>query len=142
PMNTGGKWKNDWGSIQCTIAHHSSGLPDGTYGGSPMGFSLTTNDGRLHYSSDTALHLDMQLLGRYYRPDWCVLPVGDNFTMGYEDALIASNFLECSSVIGVHFDTFEYIEIDHEAAVNHFAEHGKLLYLPEIGDVLDLERVH
>jgi L-ascorbate metabolism protein UlaG (beta-lactamase superfamily) len=138
PMNTGGAWKLDWGVIRCTIAHHSSGLPDGTYGGNPMGFTLETKEGVLHYSGDTALTLDMQLVGMYHKPDWVILPIGDNFTMGYQDALRASTMMQCKRIIGVHFDTFGFIEINHQEVQTHFESDGVKLHLPAIGDSIEL----
>ncbi len=136
PMNTGGRWQHDWGSIKCTVAQHSSGLPDGTYGGNPMGFIIETKDGSFYYSGDTALTLDMKLIGEHHKIDCAIMPVGDNFTMGYEDALIASDFVNCNNIIGVHFDTFGYIVIDHAQATSAFEHKGKTLRLPVIGETI------
>jgi L-ascorbate metabolism protein UlaG (beta-lactamase superfamily) len=133
PMNTGGQWAFDFGTVKCVAAQHSSGLPDGSYGGNPMGFIITTTEGSFYYSGDTALTLDMQLIPRWASLRFAVLPIGDNFTMGYKDALLAAQFIECKKIIGVHFDTFGFIKIDHEAAKAHFAADGRELVLPEIG---------
>ena len=92
PMNTGGKWNFDFGTVKCTNAIHSSSMPDGSYGGNPMGFLIKTDDTSFYYSGDTALTLDMQLVPKWGKLDFAILPVGDNFTMGYEDAIMAHGF--------------------------------------------------
>lgn len=138
PMNTGGRWRMDWGSIKCTVAQHSSGLPDGSYGGNPMGFIIETPEYSVYYSGDTALTLDMKLIGEYHTINCAIMPIGDNFTMGYEDALIAADFVQCNHVVGVHFDTFDIIGVDHNAATSAFTTAGKKLTLPLIGESFSL----
>lgn len=138
PMNTGGTWRAPFGTVQCVVAQHSSGLPDGSYGGNPMGFVVATPYGTFYYAGDTALTLDMQLIPRRYKLDAAILPIGDNFTMGVEDAVTAAEFLQCPNIIGVHFDTFELIKIDHESAIRTFAEKGITLRLPAVGSTIPL----
>ncbi|MGX5817407.1 metal-dependent hydrolase [Chitinophaga lutea] len=138
PMNTGGKWAFDFGTVKCTVAHHSSGLPDGSYGGNPVGFIFTTGEGNFHYSGDTALTFDMELIPRWAKLDYAVLPVGDNFTMGVDDAIIAAEFMECNKIVGVHYDTFGYIKIDKAEATRKFADAGLTLLLPAIGETIDI----
>lgn len=138
PMNTGGKWNFDFGTVKCVTAHHSSGLPDGTYGGSPMGFVFTSEAGNFYYAGDTALTLDMQLIPKYTRLDFAVLPIGDNFTMDAADAAEAAKFVECQKVIGVHYDTFGYIKIDHQQARDLFAKQGLSLTLLQPGETIEL----
>jgi len=138
PMNTGGTWRAPFGTVQCVVAQHSSGLPDGTYGGNPMGFVVATSTGTCYYAGDTALTLDMQLIPRRYRLDAAIFPIGDNFTMGVEDAIVAAEFVACSNIIGVHFDTFDLIRIDHDAAIASFAARGFTLRLPTVGATIPL----
>ncbi len=138
PMNTGGAFNFDFGRLKCTAAQHSSGLPDGSYGGNPMGCVVYSTEGNFYYSGDTALTLDMQLIPRWGVLKACFMPIGDNFTMGYEDVAIASEFVQCQNVIGVHFDTFGFIVIDKEAVYNHFKERNKNLLLPEIGQTYEV----
>lgn len=140
PMNTGGKWTFDFGSVKCVVAQHSSSLPDGTYGGNPMGFVVDGGNGNtFYYSGDTALTLDMQLIPRTSAPlKVALLPIGDNFTMGIEDAVIAAEFVQTTKVIGLHFDTFGFIKINHEQAVAAFKSQKVTLVLPEIGKSLEL----
>jgi L-ascorbate metabolism protein UlaG (beta-lactamase superfamily) len=138
PMNTGGKWKFEFGTVKCVVAHHSSVLPDGTYGANPMGFVFTTNEEDFYYAGDTALTMDMQLIPRWANLNFSILPIGDNFTMGVEDAIIAADFVKCNVVVGVHYNTFGYIEIDTEKAKADFKAAGKILLLPGIGETIDL----
>ncbi len=134
PMNHGGKWKFDFGTVKYTYATHSSVLPDGTYGGNPGGFVVETADGSFYYSGDTALTMDMQLIPLTCgKLDLALLPIGDNFTMGVDEAILASDFIKCNRVIGLHYDTFDYIKIDHQQAINKFKEKGKDLVLLNIG---------
>ena len=137
PMNTGGKKSFSFGTVKCVVAHHSSSLPDGSYGGNPMGFVVTTTEGNFYYAGDTALTLDMQLIPRWTNIDFAILPIGDNFTMDAADATIAAGFVQTKKVIGVHYDTFGFIVIDHEKAKKTFEEKGLTLLLPGIGDSID-----
>ncbi|NML37568.1 metal-dependent hydrolase [Chitinophaga sp. G-6-1-13] len=138
PMNTGGKWKFDFGTVKCVVAQHSSGLPDGTYGGNPMGFVFVTDEGNFYYSGDTALTMDMELIPGITELDFAVLPIGDNFTMGPEDAIAAAEMIECEKIIGIHYDTFGYIKIDKREVMQLFDEAGVELLLPEIGSTIEV----
>ena len=138
PMNFGGKKQFDFGTVKYVPATHSSVLPDGTYGGNPGGFVVTSKEGNFYYAGDTSLMMDMQLIPRYAKLDFAILPVGDNFTMGVEDAVIAAEFIQCGKIVGVHFDTFPYIKIDHETSIKQFKDAGLELILPEIGKTIDL----
>lgn len=139
PMNIGGTKKFDFGKVKLTNAVHSSGLPDGTYGGNPMGFIIESNEGNFYYSGDTALHLDMKLIAEYHKLNFALLPIGDNFTMGIDDAINASTFINCNKIIGVHYDTFPYIAIGKENAIEAFKAKGKELILMNIGETKDIK---
>lgn len=138
PMNTGGKKSFDFGSVKCVVAQHSSQLPDGKYGGNPMGFIIESAEGNFYYSGDTALTLDMKLIPMWTNIQFAVLPIGDNFTMGVDDAILASDFIECNKVVGVHYDTFGYIVIDKQEAKQQFSSKNKQLILPNIDEVIEL----
>ena len=138
PMNTGGKWNFDFGTVKCVVAQHSSSLPDGTYGGNPIGFIFTTTEGNFYYSGDTALTLDMQLIPLWAELNFAVLPIGDNFTMDVNDAIKAAEFVKTTTVVGVHYDTFGYIKVNHENAITSFEATGKKLFLPAIGETIDV----
>ena len=135
PMNHGGKWDFDFGTVKCVNAVHSSVLPDGTYAGNPAGYVIWNDDVCFYFAGDTALTMDMKLIPMTCpKLDFAILPIGDNFTMGYEDAAIAAEFIECDKIVGCHFDTFGFIEIDHDAAIAAFKNKGKELILPTIGN--------
>ena len=134
PMNIGGKWKFDFGSVKCVVAVHSSSLPDGSNGGNPMGFIVESGKGNFYYAGDTALSYDMKLIGDYRKVDFAFLPIGDNFTMGVDNAIIASEFIKCNKIIGMHYDTFGFIEIDKDTAVKKFDNAGSELILFNIGE--------
>jgi L-ascorbate metabolism protein UlaG (beta-lactamase superfamily) len=135
PMNLGGKWQFDFGTAKYVNAVHSSAMPDGAYAGNPGGFVIWNDEGCFYHAGDTALTLDMQLIPRTCPPlDFAILPIGDNFTMGYEDAAIAAEFIACDTIIGCHFDTFGFIAIDHDKANAAFAGRGKKLILPNVGE--------
>lgn len=138
PMNQGGSWQFDFGRVTYTNAIHTSSFPDGSYGGQPGGFILETSEGNLYIAGDTALTMDMKLIPMQCSIDLAVLPIGDNFTMGIESAIIASDFIECNKVLGYHYDTFGYIVIDHDEAQKAFADEGKDLILLPIGEALSI----
>jgi L-ascorbate metabolism protein UlaG (beta-lactamase superfamily) len=139
PMNIGGKVKFEFGNVKCVVAVHSSVLPDGTYGGNPMGFILESSEGNFYYAGDTALTYDMKLIGDYRKIDFAILPIGDNFTMGVDNAIIASEFIKCNKVIGMHYDTFDMIKINKQEAVSKFSKAGKELLLMEIGTTTSIK---
>ncbi|TCD26508.1 metal-dependent hydrolase [Pedobacter psychrodurus] len=138
PMNPGGQWAFNFGKAKCVIAQHSSSMPDGSYGGVPCGFVLDTAEGKFYYSGDTALTMDMQLIPKWTKPDFAVLPIGDDLTMGVEDAILAAEMVGVKHVLGVHYDTFGYIKLDHEWAFQKFSAAGITLHLPVIGETIDI----
>ena len=139
PMNHGGKYKFDFGTVKYVNAIHSSVLPDGTYGGNPGGFVIWSNNECVYVAGDTALTEDMKLIPKTCpKPDLAVMPIGDNFTMGYEDAIVASDYVNCDHVLGYHFDTFPSIVIDKAKAVELFTAHNKTLTIPEIGETISV----
>lgn len=138
PMNHGGTWDFEFGSVKYVNAIHTSSFPDGSYGGQPGGFVIEGERKNIYIAGDTALTFDMKLIPLHTKLDLAILPIGDNFTMGINDAILASDFVECDKILGCHFDTFGYIEIDHEKAKRKFFESGKDLMLLEIGEHLEL----
>lgn len=139
PMNTGGKWNFGDFTVKCVVAQHSSGLPDGTYGGNPFGFIVYTEEGNFYYSGDTALTLDMQLIPHWATLNFAILPIGDNFTMDVTDAVQCAGMIKCRQIIGVHYDTFGFIKVDHEKAKQTFADAGCTLHLLKIGGQLEMK---
>jgi len=137
-MNIGGHWMFDFGKVKCVNAVHSSSLPDGTYGGNPLGFLVEAASGNFYYAGDTALHYDMKLIGEYKKIDVAFLPLGNNYTMGVDNAVIASDFIRCDHIIGMHYDTYETIKIDHAESKKKFELAGKELTLMKIGETIKL----
>lgn len=138
PMNHGGSWDFEFGSVKYVNAIHTSSFPDGGYGGQPGGFVIEGEHKNIYIAGDTALSFDMKLIPLQTKLDLAILPIGDNFTMGIDDAILASDFIQCDKILGYHFDTFGYIEIDHEVAKRKFFEKDKDLMLLEIGESIEL----
>ncbi len=138
PMNHGGTWDFEFGEVKYVNAIHTSSFPDGSYGGQPGGFVIEGEHKNIYIAGDTALTMDMKLIPLRTKLDLAILPIGDNFTMGIDDAILASDFVQCDKVLGYHYDTFGYIEIDHEVAKRKFFEKDKDLMLLGIGESLEL----
>ncbi|WP_103068088.1 metal-dependent hydrolase [Aquimarina sediminis] len=138
PMNHGGTWSFEFGKVKYVNAIHTSSFADGTYGGQPGGFIIEGEHKTVYIAGDTALTMDMKLIPLTHTLDLAILPIGDNFTMGVDDAIIASDFVECDKVLGVHYNTFGYIEINKEEAIQKFFKKNKDLMLLEIGGSIEL----
>jgi L-ascorbate metabolism protein UlaG (beta-lactamase superfamily) len=137
-MNHGGAAKVEFGRVKLTSAIHSSSMPDGSYGGNPAGFVVESSDGNFYYSGDTALTLDMKLIGETTELQFAVFPIGDFFTMGIDDAIRAAEFAGVKKFVGVHYDTFPPIKIDHEATMKAVRAAGQELFLPAIGETINI----
>ena len=133
PVNHGGTFKTEHFSAKYVNAIHTSSFADGSYGGQPGGFVITAGDKSLYIAGDTAVTMDMKLIPMTTKLTASIFPIGDNFTMGITDAIIASDLVECNSVIGCHFNTFPPIEIDVDNAKQQFSNAGKELNIIEIG---------
>ena len=139
PLNHGGKFDFPIGTVKYVNAVHSSVLPDGTYGGNPGGFVIWNDDCSFYFAGDTALTMDMKLIPMTCpKLDFAILPIGDNFTMGYEDAIIASQFIDCNKIVACHFDSFGYIEIDHDKVKAAFEKAGIEIILPAVGQEINV----
>ncbi len=138
PLNHGGSSKFDFGKVKYVAAIHSSSFADGSYGGNPGGFVIEGEHKNIYISGDTALTMDMKLIPLRTKLDLAILPIGDNFTMDIEDAILASDFVECDKVLGCHYDTFGYITINHDEAKKKFFDAGKDLMLLGIGESIVL----
>lgn len=115
PMNTGGAWDFDWGRLTNTYARHSSSFPDGTYGGLAGGFMLEAERKTVYVSGDTCRFAEMAWIGEQYDIDLAFLPIGDDFTMGPDEAVEAVKMLKPRLVVPTHYDTFPLIEADAAA---------------------------
>ena len=114
PLHLGGGHTFPFGRVKLTVAHHGSSFPDGTYGGNPAGVVVEFEGKRLYDAGDTALFSDMSLIGQPGL-DVALLPIGDNFTMGPDDAAVAAKLLRARTVIPEHYNTWPVIAQDPEA---------------------------
>ena len=137
PLNHGGSCRFDFGRVKFVNAIHSSTMPDGAFGGNPGGFVVESAEGSFYFSGDTALTMDMKLIGESTKLKFAALCIGDNYTMGADDAVKAANFIRCDEILGIHFDTFPPIEIDHAATKEKFRAAGKTLHLLHPGEAHD-----
>ncbi len=138
PQHIGGGFDYPWGRVKLTIAHHGSALPDGSYGGSPAGFLFTIEGKKIYHACDTGLFYDMKLIGEE-GIDLAILPIGDNFTMGPDDALRAVKLIEPAQVVPIHYNTFEVINQDpHAWARRVESETSAKVIVMNPGDSLEL----
>jgi L-ascorbate metabolism protein UlaG (beta-lactamase superfamily) len=136
-MNHGGAAKTEFGRVKLTNAIHSSSMPDGSYGGNPVGFLIQTDDGNFYYSGDTALTLDMRLVAKSgLHLTFAALPIGDYYTMGIEDAIIAADYVGTRTILGLHYNTYPPITINPGEAQKKALKAGIDLLLPKIGQTI------
>ncbi|GIP37202.1 UPF0173 metal-dependent hydrolase [Paenibacillus sp. J31TS4] len=140
-MNTGGSYTFDGFAVKFTLAFHSSSVEvDGqlVYAGQPMGLLLTMGGKTLYHAGDTALFGDMKLIGERNRIDAAALPIGDNYTMGPEDAALAARWIGANVVIPIHYNTFPAIQQDPHRFVSTLEESGLRGQVLAIGESLEL----
>ena len=137
--NLGGKVEMPFGTVHFVAAAHSSSFPDGSYAGVPVGFVIKTKAGQTFYfAGDTALTYDLKLIKDRHQLDFALLPIGDHYTMGITDALVAADWVGATELIGMHYDTFPPLKIDHAAAQAEAEAAGKNLRLMPIGSTVEL----
>jgi len=137
-MHIGGSWEFPFGRLKFTIAHHGSCTPDGKYMGNPAGVVITMGGKTIYHAGDTGLFLDMQLIGELNKLDAAFLPIGDNFTMGIDDAVKAVEFLRPGLAVPIHYNTFPVIKVNpHEFAekVQRIGYKAKVL---EYGETIEI----
>ncbi len=173
PIMPGGKWKFHFGTVYAVEEAHSSSMPDGTYGGVPMGFVIETDttrenlltsnelstinninietdkdtivnknknknkDKTFYFAGDTGLHLNMKLIADFHTVDFAILPIGGNFTMDIEQAMVATDFINTNKVIAMHYDTNDFIKVNKNAALNIAKSKNKKLIFMDIGESLE-----
>ncbi|WP_329468784.1 metal-dependent hydrolase [Exiguobacterium sp. 9-2] len=143
PMNLGGQFEFSFGKVKMTQAFHSSSIIDEekqtiTYMGMPAGFLLTIEGKEIYHAGDTALFGDLALYGAHHAIDLAFLPIGDSFTMGPDDALIAADMLQAKAVVPIHYDTFDLIKQDANAFCEQIEAQGQTGHLLAIGESLEL----
>ncbi len=124
PLQVGGSYKFDFGKVKLTPAIHGSALPDGSYGGLATGVLLFIGGKTIYHAGDTGITCDMELYGRLNPIDIALLPIGDNFTMGVDDAVEAASLLKTKSAMPIHYDTFPVIEADPKAFIEKVEKRG------------------
>jgi len=126
PLHIGGGATFPFGHVKLTIAHHGSTGPDGEALGNPAGVVLTIDGKKVYHAGDTGLFLDMKLIAEINGPfDAALLPIGDNFTMGIDDAVKAAEFVDAAVTIPMHYQTFPYIEVDPNEFVKKVKDKGR-----------------
>lgn len=136
-MNLGGSYRFPFGKVKLTLAHHSSSTPDGTYAGDPAGV-IITGEKTIYHAGDTALFYDMKLIGEMNKIDYAFLPIGDNFTMGIDDAVKAAEFLKADTIVPIHCNTFDLIKADTNDFKRKIESIGKKCIIMKSGDEISI----
>lgn len=138
PMHIGGHFNFPFGSVRLTPAFHGSSFPDGTYGGMPAGIVLTIDGKNIYHTGDTALFSDMALIGKRQEIDLMLVCIGDNFTMGIEDAIEALDLVKPKQAIPMHYKTFGFIDVNADDFVSKGGARGHNINLVEVGSSITL----
>jgi L-ascorbate metabolism protein UlaG (beta-lactamase superfamily) len=137
-MHIGGGYNFDFGRVKFTIAHHGSKTPSGEYAGEPAGIIITINNKSIYHTGDTALFYDMKLIGEMTKIDYMLLPIGDNYTMGIEDAVKAVELVNPGLAIPMHYNTFPVIQSDPELFKRKVEEKGYKCRVMQYGEEIEL----
>lgn len=137
-MHIGGGYNFPFGRLKFTIAHHGSSSPDGRYMGEPAGVVIKMGGKTIYHPGDTGLFLDMKLIGELDKIDVFFAPIGDNFTMGIDDAVEAVEFVNPDLTIPMHYNTFPVISADPNEFKKKVEAIGKKCYVMEYGETLEL----
>ena len=134
PMHIGGAHRFPFGMVKLTPAWHGSSFPDGSYGGTPAGVLLTVGGKTIYHTGDTGLFMDMQLIGEMHPVDIFLVNIGDNFTMGIDDAVKAVEFVKPKLTIPMHYKTFDVIDVDPQEFLDKVKQKGFEAKLLGIGE--------
>ncbi|MFC2130123.1 metal-dependent hydrolase [Bacteroidota bacterium] len=137
-MHIGGGWNFPFGRLKFTIAHHGSSNNDGQYMGEPAGVVISMGGKTIYHCGDTGLFLDMKLIGEMNKIDIMLVPIGDNFTMGIDDAVKAVEFVNPGIAIPIHYDTFPVIPADPNEFKSKVKAIGKKVQVMGYGEALEL----
>lgn len=138
PLGIGGGYNFPFGRVKLTIAHHSSSFPDGSYAGNPAGVLITVDGKTIYHAGDTGLFYDMKLIGEMNKIDLAFLPIGDNFTMGIDDAVKAAEFINAGIVVPIHYNTFDIIKANPEDFKRKAESIGKKCRIINIGESVEI----
>lgn len=136
-MHIGGGWNFPFGRLKFTIAHHGSSSPDGRYMGEPAGVVINMGGKTVYHTGDTGLFLDMKLIGELNKIDIMLAPIGDNFTMGIDDAVKAVEFVNPGLAIPMHYNTFGVIQADPEEFKRKVESIGKKCRVMQFGETIE-----
>jgi L-ascorbate metabolism protein UlaG (beta-lactamase superfamily) len=137
-MHIGGGFNFPFGRVKFTIAHHGSSCPEGTYMGEPAGVVVSTGGKNIYHAGDTGLFLDMKLIGEITPLDVAIVPIGDNFTMGIDDAVKAIEFLNPRLAIPIHYNTFGVIEANPDEFKRKVESIGKKCTVIPFGNSIEI----
>ncbi len=137
-MHIGGAYNFPFGRLKFTIAHHGSSTNDGRYMGEPAGVVIQLKNKTIYHCGDTGLFLDMKLIGELNKIDIMLVPIGDNFTMGIDDAVIAVDFVNPELAIPMHYNTFPIIAADPFEFKSKCEAINKKVKVLQFGEVLEL----
>ncbi len=137
-MHIGGGYNFPFGRLKFTIAHHGSSSPDGRYMGEPAGVVITMGGKTVYHTGDTGLFLDMKLIGELNKIDVMLVPIGDNFTMGLDDAVKAVEFVNPALAIPMHYNTFPVIPADPKEFKAKVEAMGKKSYVMNFGETIEV----
>ena len=136
-INLGAWIEYEFGEVIAVPAFHSSSTPEGIYAGCPCGFIFNIEGKKLYHAGDTCLNSEMKIIGDTYQPDIAMLPVGGQYTMDIEMAVIASEMLNVTAVIPMHYNTFEAINVEITEFERQIREKGKVPVILKIGQTLE-----
>jgi L-ascorbate metabolism protein UlaG (beta-lactamase superfamily) len=137
-LGIGGGFNFPFGRVKLTIAHHSSSFPDGTYAGNPAGVLITIDGKTIYHAGDTGLFYDMKLIGEMNKIDVAFLPIGDYFTMGIDDAVKATQFINAGVTVPIHYNTFGIINANPEDFKRKVESIGKKCNILKIGESIEI----
>ncbi len=137
PMHIGGAHEFPFGKVKLTPAWHGSSFPDGSYGGTPAGVVLSVEGKNIYHTGDTGLFSDMRLIGEMTPIDIFLVNIGDNFTMGIDDAVKAVEFVQPKLTIPMHYKTFDVIDVNPQEFVSKVKAKGFEVKLLEVGETLE-----
>jgi L-ascorbate metabolism protein UlaG (beta-lactamase superfamily) len=137
-MHIGGSHKFPFGKVKFTIAHHGSVTNDNVYGGEPAGIIIEACGRTIYHTGDTGLFYDMKLIGEMNKIDYMLLPIGDNFTMGIDDAIKALEFVKPDIAIPIHYNTFPVIEANPEEFRIKAEQKGCKVRILEFGEEIEI----
>ena len=138
PLSIGGGFNFPFGRVKLTIAHHSSSFPDGSYAGEPAGILLYIDGKTIYHAGDTGLFCDMKLIGEMNNIDYAFLPIGDNFTMGIDDAVKAAEFINAKITVPIHYNTFDLVRANPEDFKKKVDSIGKKCEIIKFGESINI----